>query len=254
MSRRLTGGRDAATRHHRRRPGTQPAQPGQVRPAVTTDRGRRTTGRRARLSSRSASRTSVPPPESAGRRSTGTSPTRRRCWSNCWSGISTRLLAGATRSASPTRRRATAALDGLIDFHLDFAFGESDLIRIQDRDLEPPARRGQAAGPPEPAAVRRDLGGRTARTRPALDEADARLMAHAAFGLLNSTPHSTKPAGGKPAGASRSRAVLRAMTLAALTVSRRRLVPDSAAADGRPIAPRTQNTAPMTSSDDADGT
>jgi len=37
-------------------------------------------------------------------------------------------------------------------------------------------------------------------------------MAHAAFGLLNSTPHSVKP--GAVSGS--SRAVLRAMTLAAL--------------------------------------
>src|SRR5436305_10169040 len=49
-------------------------------------------------------------------------------------GISTRLLAGArqvqSRSADPS-----AAPEGLIDFHLDFALGEPDLIRIQDRDL-----------------------------------------------------------------------------------------------------------------------
>jgi hypothetical protein len=40
-------------------------------------------------------------------------------------------------------------------------------------------------------------------------------MAHAVFGLLNSTPHSMKPADGK---AARSRSVMRAMTLAALSV------------------------------------
>jgi hypothetical protein len=43
-------------------------------------------------------------------------------------------------------------------------------------------------------------------------------MAHAAFGLLNSTPHSLKPADGKAARAARSRAVMREMTVAALTV------------------------------------
>jgi hypothetical protein len=42
------------------------------------------------------------------------------------------------------------------------------------------------------------------------------LMAHATFGLLNSTPHSVKPGAAKTAEAS-SRAVLRAMTVAALT-------------------------------------
>jgi hypothetical protein len=42
------------------------------------------------------------------------------------------------------------------------------------------------------------------------------MMAHAAFGLLNSTPHSMKPGTTRTAEAS-SRAVLRAMTVAALT-------------------------------------
>ena len=49
-------------------------------------------------------------------------------------GISTRLLAGATDVVTKAHDPARA-LDGLIDFHLDFALGESDLIRIQDRDL-----------------------------------------------------------------------------------------------------------------------
>src|SRR5271155_1085983 len=103
-------------------------------------------------------------------------------------GISTRLLAGA-REVRSRETDADAALNGLIDFHLDFALGEPDLIRIQDRDLA---------------------------HLPA--EADARLMAHAVFGLLNSTPHSLKPADARAAGAARSRAVMRAMTIAALTV------------------------------------
>src|SRR6516162_7378609 len=49
-------------------------------------------------------------------------------------GISARLLAGA-RDVRARSADAAAALDGLIDFHLDFALGEPDLIRIQDRDL-----------------------------------------------------------------------------------------------------------------------
>lgn len=49
-------------------------------------------------------------------------------------GISTRLLAGAQAVVEESADPA-AALDGLIDFHLDFALGEPDLIRIQDRDL-----------------------------------------------------------------------------------------------------------------------
>src|ERR1700727_501641 len=49
-------------------------------------------------------------------------------------GVSTRLLAGA-RAVAASARNSREALDGLIDFHLDFALGEPDLIRIQDRDL-----------------------------------------------------------------------------------------------------------------------
>ncbi len=65
-------------------------------------------------------------------------------------GISTRLLAGAQAVVADAADPA-AALDGLIEFHLDFALGESDLIRIQDRDLDncpPPA---QAPGAPRAA-------------------------------------------------------------------------------------------------------
>jgi AcrR family transcriptional regulator len=130
-------------------------------------------------------------------------------------GISTRLLAGAREvvSASPG---GTAALDGLIDFHLDFVLGESNLIRIQDRDL------GHL-----PAAAKRQV--RKAQRQYVeiwvdalqqiddhLEESEARLKSHAVFGLLNSTPHSVK----MPSTDHASRSVLRAMTVAALAVTR----------------------------------
>jgi AcrR family transcriptional regulator len=127
-------------------------------------------------------------------------------------GISTRLLAGA-REVQSRHADAGTALDGLIDFHLDFAVGEPDLIRIQDRDLaylpdaaERQVRRAQRQYVEVWVGVLRQV-------EPKLAETDARLMAHAVFGLLNSTPHSLKPD-----GAARSRAVMRAMTVAALTV------------------------------------
>ena len=130
-------------------------------------------------------------------------------------GISTRLLAGA-RDVTAGSCDAAAALDGLIDFHLDFALGEPDLIRIQDRDLaqlpvaaQRQVRRAQRQYVEVWVGVLREL-------HPGLGEADARLMAHAAFGLLNSTPHSMKPADSRRADAGRSRAVMRAMTVAAL--------------------------------------
>src|ERR1700756_656428 len=124
-------------------------------------------------------------------------------------GISARLLAGA-RDVTARSSDAASALDGLIDFHLDFALGEPDLIRIQDRDLahlpaiaERQVRKAQRQYVEVWVAVLREL-------NPELAEADARLTAHAVFGLLNSTPHSIKSAE-RPTRAVGSRAVMRAV-------------------------------------------
>ncbi|MBF7736379.1 MULTISPECIES: SACE_7040 family transcriptional regulator [Rhodococcus] len=125
-------------------------------------------------------------------------------------GISTRLHEGGS-AAAEAAVSPSAALDALVEFHLDFALGEPDLIRIQDRDLES-----------LPADARRQVRqtqrkyvevwvGVLEQLDPQLDQADARIKAHATFGLINSTPHSANPA--SPA---RARRVLRDMTLAAL--------------------------------------
>jgi AcrR family transcriptional regulator len=133
-------------------------------------------------------------------------------------GISARLLAGA-RDVTAGSSDADTALDGLIDFHLDFALGEPDLIRIQDRDLAhlPPAaerqvRKAQRQYVEVWVSALREL-------NPELAETDARLTAHAVFGLMNSTSRSMKSGDNsrtKPARAGRSRTVMRAMTVAAL--------------------------------------
>ncbi|MBU9765886.1 TetR/AcrR family transcriptional regulator [Mycobacterium sp. TNTM28] len=127
-------------------------------------------------------------------------------------GISTRLLAGA-QAVITSGENPADTLDDLVDFHLDFVFGEPDLIRIQDRDLAhlPEAakrqvRRSQRQYVEIWVSVLTQLD-------PDLATDDARVMAHAAFGLLNSTPHSVRPAVSK----AHSRAILRRMTLAALT-------------------------------------
>ncbi|MBX7434855.1 TetR/AcrR family transcriptional regulator [Mycobacterium sp. Y57] len=130
-------------------------------------------------------------------------------------GISTRLLTGASVVAGRAGN-AESTLQGLIDFHLDFALGESDLIRIQDRDLgnlPPAAKRQVRRAQRQYVEIWVDV---LRRRDPDLTETDARLMAHAVFGLLNSTSHSVKPGSTKAAEAS-SRSVLRAMTVAALT-------------------------------------
>ncbi|MCE5292597.1 MAG: TetR/AcrR family transcriptional regulator [Nocardiaceae bacterium] len=124
-------------------------------------------------------------------------------------GFSDRLLAGG--SAVVAADAPADALGHLIDFHLEFALGDRDIIRIQDRELETMpleartrVRRTQRQYVELWVGVLCALG-------PELSEADARTRAHAVFGLLNSTPHSAKSA---PQNA---RATLRAMALAALS-------------------------------------
>ncbi len=126
-------------------------------------------------------------------------------------GVSTRLMAGGQAVVDAAEDPA-AALAGLIEFQLDFALDEPNLIRIQDRDLanlpaaaQRQVRQAQRRYVETWVTVLRDFD-------PRLEEERARVMAHAAFGLLNSTQHSIRPA-----TRDQSRAVLRAMTAAALS-------------------------------------
>ncbi|WP_458691271.1 SACE_7040 family transcriptional regulator [Nocardia tengchongensis] len=125
-------------------------------------------------------------------------------------GISQRLLDGG-RAVALAAGTPGEALHGLVDFHLDFALGEPELIRIQDRDLEnlPESARRQVRRTQRQyvevwVTILRDL-------HPELPEQTARVQAHATFGLINSTPHSA------PASVTRARPVLRRMALAALS-------------------------------------
>ncbi|MFF0815705.1 TetR/AcrR family transcriptional regulator [Rhodococcus sp. NPDC003318] len=125
-------------------------------------------------------------------------------------GISARLFDGGTAVVESTPD-AELALAGLIEFHLDFALGESDLIRVQDRDLgslPDPARRQVRQYQRRYVELWVQV---LCKTDPALSETDARTKAHATFGLINSTPHSANPA-----TPTRTRDVLRRMTVAAL--------------------------------------
>lgn len=124
--------------------------------------------------------------------------------------VSRRLLEGGTAVAEAAAT-APGALSGLIDFHLDFALNESDLIRVQDRDLDslPESARRQVR-----QYQRRYVEAWVqvlCQVDPDLDESDARIKAHAVFGLMNSTPYSA----GRSAPA-QTRAVLRQMVVAAL--------------------------------------
>ena len=105
--------------------------------------------------------------------------------------ISERLLEGGQErvaEASTPRR----CIDSLIEFHVDFALDHPDLIDVQARDLD-------AVPDAERRSIRR-LQGRyvslwveaMVAEQPGLSPERARAAAHAAFGLINSTPHSAR--------------------------------------------------------------
>ncbi len=127
--------------------------------------------------------------------------------------ISQYLLAGGQKVAASEDSPAQMLSD-LIDFHLEFALSSPALIKIQDRDLQSlpdPARRSVRRMQREYVevwvAVLRNFD-------TTLEESDARTKAHAAFGLMNSTPFSINRTVSR-----RSRTVLRAMTAGALSPS-----------------------------------
>lgn len=107
--------------------------------------------------------------------------------------VSEDLVSGGTSvfenaSAGDDRMRA------LISFHVDFALGKADVIRVQDRDLA-------YLADDDRADVRRlqrayiDLWiSALAPLRVDAAAADLRLRVQACFGLINSTPHSTRAA------------------------------------------------------------
>lgn len=83
------------------------------------------------------------------------------------------------------------ALAGLVDWHVDFALRHRPLIVVQDRDWESlPEDARERVRSLQRAYV--DLWAAQLRLRDdRLDLPTARAMAHAAFGLINSTPHSS---------------------------------------------------------------
>ncbi len=104
-------------------------------------------------------------------------------------GISERLLAEGTVRADAAAG-PDEALDALVRWHVSFALGSPELIRIQDRDL---ASMDETAARSVRRLQRRyvELWVTQLRARdPELAEDAARATVHATFGLLNSTPYS----------------------------------------------------------------
>ena len=123
-------------------------------------------------------------------------------------GVSEDLFVGGQTVVAGSAGDA-AALRSLIQFHVDFALSNPDVIRVQDRDLDSLT----------------DADRHTVRTlqrnyvelwvevlsrlHPKVDTAALRIRAHASFGLMNSTPHSGRTR--------ETRQILEQMALAGLT-------------------------------------
>lgn len=127
--------------------------------------------------------------------------------------VSENLFTGGTAVAEAT----AAGLDrmrALIAFHVEFALGNADVIRVQDREI-------RHLSEDDHAEVRRlqrayiELWMQTVATLIEAPEAELRLRVQAAFGLINSTPHSTRAAARPKAETAR---VLARMAEAALLV------------------------------------
>lgn len=124
--------------------------------------------------------------------------------------ISERLLEEG-RARAEAAADAGAALDALIDWHVDFALTSPELIVVQEREwrhLPQTARRRvrdrQLAYIDLWVSVVR-------RLRDDLSPAEGRAAVQAVFGLLNSTPHSAR------IGTPRMRGLLSRLARAALT-------------------------------------
>lgn len=145
-------------------------------------------------------------------------------------GVSQDLFDGGRRVVAESGR-AAEALARLVAFHVDFALGNPDVIRVQDQDFSSLAGEDQAAV----RALQRSYVELWVQVLADLhagtEAAELRLRALAAFGLINSTPHSVRSHGrGLPAR--QARPLLEGMALAALTA------PAAGAASGREGAER----------------
>ncbi|QEO13326.1 TetR/AcrR family transcriptional regulator [Agromyces intestinalis] len=113
---------------------------------------------------------------------------------------SRRLLEGAERVAGSASDPAEV-LGALIAHHVDFALAEADVIVVQDREL---AHLDPGASHEVRTLQRRYVEHWVATLgalRPGEPEAELRVRAHAAFGLMNSTPHSARTPGRRPSAA-----------------------------------------------------
>ena len=125
--------------------------------------------------------------------------------------VSEELVAGGT-AVSAHSTDDHERMRALIRFHVDFALGNADVIRVQDRDVAHLADADRA----EVRRLQRTyIGLWIDALTPLLDASadELRLRVQSCFGLINSTPHSTRAAARAHAATA---AVLTAMAEAAL--------------------------------------
>lgn len=106
--------------------------------------------------------------------------------------ISEQLALGG-RAVVDSAPDASAALNGLVAFHVDFALAEPDVIRVQDRDLgtlREADRRQVRALQRQYAELWVDV---LRQIDPSIPEKVARMRVQVTFGLMNSTPYVTVP-------------------------------------------------------------
>ena len=102
--------------------------------------------------------------------------------------VSESLLAGGRARIAEHPDQPRAALSALVDFHVDFALAHPAVITLQLHELD--------RLPEEPKREIRRLQrlyveewvNTLTTLRPDLEAAEARVLAHGAFGLMNSTP------------------------------------------------------------------
>ncbi|WP_309991656.1 TetR/AcrR family transcriptional regulator [Paenarthrobacter nitroguajacolicus] len=129
--------------------------------------------------------------------------------------VSRDLLDGGLRVVSDAGT-PTEALQELIRFQVDFALSNPDVIRVQDRDFSSLGDADQAEVRQLQRSYVETWVGVLARIHTDADVPGLRVRAHAAFGLINSTPHSVRHHGRKIAAKS-ARPILEQMAFAALT-------------------------------------
>ena len=127
--------------------------------------------------------------------------------------VSEELLAGGRSRVAERAGDPRGALESLIDFHVEFALANPAVIALHlnelDRLPEEPRRQIRRL---QRLYVEEWVSMLTA-LHPGLSAGEARVLAHAAFGLMNSTPFL-----GGEVDRQRRAALLRAATLAALLV------------------------------------